>query len=338
MLARPIGVGPRSRRVRDNVAAATGDSWETNTMLDDHGPTTCAEAVEQRDLGALRALIAGGVDVALEDDAFYHACEQGDPAFLELLYAPGFELMINHKLDFEDADGLRWFLARGVDLDAAGCLHWAIGRGRGVEILELLIAGGAGIDHPHPVVGAVPLEAAARCGHLAAYDLLRARGAEAELSPTALAVLRVAHGESDRLPHEPPPLPGFPTADHRWLLGQFAQLGRTAVVRKLLDAGVDVDARGWSNLTPLDLAAMHGRAETVRLLVKRGADLDDRAFDDLGPTPLDCAVWAWRDNRAADGDYVATVAALVAAGAPTRAQPPTGNDRIDRLLGGVGCG
>ena len=77
---------------------------------------------------------------------------------------------------------------------------------------------------------------------------------------------------------------------------------------------------------------MHGRAGMVRLLVERGADITDCAFDDEGPSPLDCAVWGFRNNRAADGDYVGTVQVLVDLGAPTRLSPPTGDDEIDALL------
>jgi ankyrin repeat protein len=289
-------------------------------------------AVELQDLALLRLLVEAGA--APDDDAFYHACERAGTGFLDVLHQPGFEDMVNHKLDFEDEAGLRWFLDHGVDVNAQGCLHWAIGRGRGTAILRMLIDAGADIDLPHPDVGARPLEAAARCGHLAAYDLLVERGATADLDPVAAAMLAVARGESVVLPAAPPPLPGIPGSDSRWVLGQLALLGRTEVVRALLDAGVPVDSRGWSNFTPLDQAAMHGRVETVRLLIERGADLADCAFDDEGPTPLDAAVWGWRNNRAADGDYEATVALLVAAGAPTRHTPPTGNARIDALLAG----
>jgi hypothetical protein len=93
-----------------------------------------------------------------------------------------------------------------------------------------------------------------------------------------------------------------------------------------------VDTRGWSNFTPLDQAAIHGHTQTVRLLIERGADLHDCAFDEEGPTPLDCALWALRNNRAEDGDYVGTVEALLAAGAPARHSRPTGNEAIDVLL------
>jgi hypothetical protein len=201
----------------------------------------------------------------------------------------------------------------------------------------MLLDAGADMDLPWDRwdVGRRPLALAARCGHLAAYELLLSRGATAELDTVDAAVLAVARGQSVRLPHAQPPALGNPRGeDYGWILGQFALLGRTDVVRALLDGGMAVDTRGWSNFTPLDQAAMHGRTQTVELLIERGADLHDCAFDDEGPTPLDCAVWGLQNNRADDGDYAGTVAALLAAGAPTRSEPPTGDDAVDALLAG----
>ncbi|MET9250891.1 ankyrin repeat domain-containing protein [Nonomuraea sp. NPDC003709] len=296
--------------------------------------TALFDAVERGDLALARLLVERGAPP--DEDAFYHACEQSDPAFLDLLHRPGFERMVAHKLDFEDAAGLRWFLDRGADVNACRALHHAIARGRGVTILTMLLDAGADVNLPWDRwdVGRRPLALAARCGHLAAYELLAARGATADLDPVDAAVLAVARGESARLPAAPPPALGNPadTGDYGWALGQFALLGRTDVVRALLDAGMAVDTRGWSNFTPIDQAAMHGRTATVRLLIERGADLDDRAFDDEGPTPLDCALWGLRHNRAEDGDYVGTVEALLEAGAPTRLDPPTGDPAIDSLF------
>jgi len=291
------------------------------------------DAVERGDITLVRLLLERGATP--DEDAFYHACEQSDTAFLDVLHAPGFEGMVNHKLDFEDAAGLAWFLARGVDVDAHRCLHHAISRGRGLPIITLLLDAGADVNLAWDRwdVGRRPLALAARCGHLAAYELLRSRGATADLDPVDAAVLAVARGESVRLPTAASPSLGNPqTDDYGWILGQFALLGRTDVVRALLDSGMSVDTRGWSNFTPLDQAAMHGRAETVRLLIERGADLHDCAFDTEGPTPLDCAVWGLRSNRARDGDYPGTVAALLAAGAPTRYVPPSGDEAVDALL------
>jgi len=295
--------------------------------------TALFDAVERCDLPLTRLLIERGA--SSDEDAFYHACEQSNTAFLDLLHQPGFERLVNHKLDFEDAHGLRWFLDRGVDVNAQHCLHHAISRGRGVTTIAMLLDAGAEVNLPWDRwdVGRRPLALAARCGHLAAYELLAARGATADLDPVDAAVLAVARGESVRLPRAVPPTLGTPDGDdYGWILGQFALLGRTEIVRALLDTGLPVDTRGWSNFTPLNQAAMHGRTQTVRLLIERGADLHDCAFDDDGPTPLDCALWALQNNRAEDGDYQGTVEALLAVGAPTRHTPPTGDEAIDALL------
>ncbi|WP_238412519.1 ankyrin repeat domain-containing protein [Saccharothrix deserti] len=270
-----------------------------------------------------------------DEDAFYHACEQSDTTLLDELYQPGFERVVNHKLDFEDIAGLRWFLDHGVDVNAEFCLHHAIGRARSTEVLSALIAAGADVNLPWGRwdVGRRPLALAARCGHLAAYSLLLSHGAEASLDPVDEAVLAVARGESVSLPRSAAPVLGTPAGDdYGWILGQFAALGRTDVVAALLDAGMAVDTRGWSNFTPLDQAAMNGRVEVVRLLVARGADLTDKAFDKDGPTPLDCALWGVRNNRTPDGDYPGTVAALVAADAPTRHNGPTGDAGVDAAM------
>ncbi|MFE2751646.1 hypothetical protein ACFXGA_06545 [Actinosynnema sp. NPDC059335] len=81
-------------------------------------------------------------------DAFYRACEQSDTALLDALYRPGFERMVNHKPDFEGVAGLRWFLDRGVDVNAEFCLHHAIGRGRSAEVIEVLLDAGADVNLP----------------------------------------------------------------------------------------------------------------------------------------------------------------------------------------------
>ncbi|MFE2751647.1 hypothetical protein ACFXGA_06550 [Actinosynnema sp. NPDC059335] len=77
---------------------------------------------------------------------------------------------------------------------------------------------------------------------------------------------------------------------------------------------------------------MNGRADVVRLLPARGADVTDKAFDHTGPTPLDRALWGVRHNRAADGDYAATVAALIAVNAPTSHDAPTGDAGVDAVM------
>jgi GDP-4-dehydro-6-deoxy-D-mannose reductase len=77
-----------------------------------------------------------------------------------------------------------------------------------------------------------------------------------------------------------------------------------------------------------DLTDVRDMAAALRLLIERGADLSDCAFDEDGPTPLDCAIWGVRNNRADDGDHLGTIEALVETGAPTRSRPRT----IDALM------
>jgi len=103
-------------------------------------------AVERHDLALTRLLLEHGA--SKDEDAFSHACEQFDRAFLDLLYRPGVEGVVLHKLDFEDLAGLQWFLDRGVDVDAHCCLHHAIARGRGLPIITTLIDAGADVNRP----------------------------------------------------------------------------------------------------------------------------------------------------------------------------------------------
>ena len=55
---------------------------------------------------------------------------------LDALWKPGAEHYVGHKVDFEDLDGLRWFIARGADMNERCCLHHAIARGRSVRFIE----------------------------------------------------------------------------------------------------------------------------------------------------------------------------------------------------------
>jgi hypothetical protein len=141
------------------------------------------DAVERGDPALARLLVERGA--TSDEDAFYHACEQADTAFLDLLHQPGFETLVLHKLDFEDAAGPRWFLDHGVDVNALCCLHHAIARGRGLGILTMLLDAGADPNLPWTRwdVGRRPLALAARCGHLAAYELLASRAAGCPPSP-----------------------------------------------------------------------------------------------------------------------------------------------------------
>ena len=64
-------------------------------------------------------------------------------------------------------------------------------------------------------------------------------------------------------------------------LVESVTLGAIAIMRALLDAGVDVDSRRSDGATALHLAAFDGNAELVEELLARGADLSlkDGVYD-----------------------------------------------------------
>jgi ankyrin repeat protein len=70
-------------------------------------------------------------------------------------------------------------------------------------------------------------------------------------------------------------------------LHDAVQQGNLAEVKRLLDAGHDVNAADEGGATPLHVAAFQGDHDMVQLLLGRGADRSARDAD--GDTPADFA-------------------------------------------------
>ena len=93
-----------------------------------------------------------------------------------------------------------------------------------------------------------------------------------------------------------------------------AQNNNTNAVRLMLAAGWPVDAHGEYDMTPLQWAAWHGNAEMVREILEYHPQLElscDHKITALG-SALHGSMNGWHRDT---GDYVATVAALLTAGA-----------------------
>ena len=162
-------------------------------------------------------------------------------------------------------------------------------------LVETLLDHGAAIEGPGTKWQSA-LMTALTFGFVDTAELLAARGARVDTLPAAAGLGRV--GDVARL------LPEADEHSRHVALALAAQLGRTEVVRLLLDAGVDpsrYNPDGFhSHATPLHQAVWSTQPDVVCLLVERGARLDmkDKIYDG---TPLD---WALHGERTAVVDYL----------------------------------
>jgi ankyrin repeat protein len=103
--------------------------------------------------------------------------------------------------------------------------------------------------------------------------------------------------------------------DERRGLVEAAQNNNTDAVRRMLAAGWPVDVRGDNGATPLHIASWLGNAEMVRELLRHGAPVEVRE-DEYNLPPLSWSLHGSRHSwRKDEGDYGATVEALLDAGA-----------------------
>ncbi|KAK2105613.1 hypothetical protein P7K49_015127 [Saguinus oedipus] len=194
--------------------------------------------------------------------------------------------------------------------DARGwtAAHWAAAGGR-LAVLELLAAGGAGLD------GA--LLVAASAGRGATLRFLLARGARGGRPGR-----RGGHGTgSGGRPGPPAGTSRPPAADIEVLLGhgadpglrdrhgrsalhRAASRGHLPVVHLLVTRGAEVDARDTLGLTPLHHASREGHMEVASCLLDRGAQVDAAGW--LRKTPL---------HLAAERGHGPTVVLLLSRGA-----------------------
>jgi ankyrin repeat protein len=107
---------------------------------------------------------------------------------------------------------------------------------------------------------------------------------------------------------------GFTDADRRQL-AHAARNNETDAVRLMLRCGLPVDAAGQHQATSLHWAAFHGNAQLVRTILLHMPPLEAKDAD-YNATPLGWAIHGsengWRRDQ---GDYAATVEALIEAGA-----------------------
>ena len=185
------------------------------------------------------------------------------------------------------------------------------------EVVAALLAAGADPQARDSEVGFSALRRAVRAGKAETAALLVRRGAaddSTDVDRFIGACRRADRAAAEQLLAEHPGLPGRLTADDRAVVVDAAASASPAVVALMLDLGFSPDDRNGLGEQPLHTAAYHGNAEVVRLLLDAGADLDarDARFDG---TPLAYATVGSGERAGHPGNWVETVRVLIDAGA-----------------------
>jgi ankyrin repeat protein len=145
--------------------------------------------------------------------------------------------------------------------------------------------------------------------------------AAAQAGATAIVKMLLAHGADPNL------------AD-RWDTTALHYATNREMAADLVASGANVNAEAESS-TPLTCASGRGDAATVQLLIAHGAKVNwrtpepHRSGEVEGETALICAAGEW---AAKDGNIVATVKALLAAGAKVNLKDAQGRTALSRAI------
>lgn len=276
----------------------------------------------------LRQWIAAGWDVNAADDRgntpLIDAAAVGNPATVRLLLDAGAKVNAANNLGMTpllmgapEAAKVKMLIEAGADVNAAS------GMGRtpivaaasvpgNTASVQMLLAKGADWK-PADKLGINALLAASYANNLAAVRMLADKGAAVTYAPpkfgtalhgaamnqnVAMARFLLARGAKVEAlaDFSNPVRHGTVALDKLTPLMFAVSYGPVEMVRLLLDAGADVNARDTRGMTPLMLAVASEQQDPVivKLLLSRGARAEDKS--PAGETALD---WARKFNRRA---------------------------------------
>lgn len=268
----------------------------------DEGTSTLGAAISVADTDAVRLLLDAGVDprIPIPADAFAEADDE--PPIPPLRAA------------------IQWRAAP--------------------EVIELLLTRGADPDADVAATGPSAYQIAARRGEETIVELLRNHGShdDASVIDTFLGACARADRTTARtlLETNPDLLSRLTTQDHAHLV-DAAEHGGVQPVTVMLDLGFPIDARRDSDgATALHTAAYAGRADVVRLLIAAGADVEarDNRFDSTALCWASVGSGQPPEDHP-DGDWLTTTHILLDAGADPAgstiaSKPPS--DEVAALL------
>ncbi|MEZ4655011.1 MAG: ankyrin repeat domain-containing protein [Candidatus Eisenbacteria bacterium] len=205
-------------------------------------------------------------------------------------------------------------------------------RRRRLPAVDVLLDAGAKID-ARTSYGTTAWSHAMRRGFPEVAARLAERGADTGLSEAeslCVALIQARNDEAGAMLERDPQLVSKLDPETARIFPDLACRGLVDGMRLLLDAGVDITARGLDGGTALHQTGWFGVPAATALLIERGAPLDIKG-DDHDGTPLAWTAHGSRysgDAEARVQDYAAVAELLCAAGASmkdaTRPSDPPG--------------
>jgi ankyrin repeat protein len=237
------------------------------------------EAAQAGDLDAVRAFIAGGVDLNGKDDK--------DQTPLYLASWKGHEEVARFLLD----QGAKVNARNQKDMTA---LHIAANRGH-VDVMHLLLDRGADVHAMASETRGTPLHQASRGGDVAATALLLDSGADLQAKEPDIGNLPIHHAIQGRdydtiellLDRGADPNAGNTSGNTALHMAAYRDLADVA--RLLLVRGADPNAVGDEGDRPLHDAAQQGATATVELLLWAWWGTDTNARNDSGANAYEVA-------------------------------------------------
>ena len=175
----------------------------------------------------------------------------------------------------------------------------------------------AGADPNADEDGVPALRMAVRAGRADAVARLQAAGAnddDTDIDQFIGACLNADRPAAEHILAGHPDVPSLLTGEDRAVIVEAAGSRPADTIALMLDLGFSPHARDESGQQPLHTAAYGGNAPVVRLLLDAGADIDARD-DWFDSTPLAFATVGSGEQDGKPGDWTATVRLLIEAGA-----------------------
>jgi len=241
----------------------------------------------------LRKLIALGADLSITneqgDNLLFRAITARNPEIVQILLDKGFDPIkpngyditpIEHAVGMNSVESIQLLMAKGAELKVPSSHSPLIHRATlspGVDALQYLLDRGFDINEIGKG-GRTPLIMAVDFGNIEVARALIRRGADIHLAtddgilPMQIAVKKGSADLIDLFIAQKPDLNAVDGRTGKSMLHEAALRGNSAIVSKLLAAGIDKNIKDKQGYTALSYACKYGNKTAADILSKAGVE------------------------------------------------------------------